>query len=67
MLQYAGPITFSGPGPLLGEEVYNFELFKPHFYIVKLGFTGVYIVFFFFVFCFLFFFLISARKHRIWF
>ena len=28
---------------------------KPHFYIVKLGFTGVYIVF-----------LISAQKHRLW-
>ena len=29
--------------------------FKPHFYIVKLGFTGVYIIF-----------LISAQKHRLW-
>ena len=28
---------------------------KPHFYIVKLGFTGVYIIF-----------LITARKHRLW-
>ena len=28
---------------------------KPHFYIVKLGFTGVYIIL-----------LISARKHRLW-
>ena len=28
---------------------------KPHFYIVKLGFTGVYISF-----------LISAQKHRLW-
>ena len=28
---------------------------KPHFYIVKLGFTGVYINF-----------LISAQKHRLW-
>ena len=25
--------------------LYNFESLKPHFYIVKLGFTGVYIVF----------------------
>ena len=25
--------------------VYNFEPLKPHFYIVKLGFTGVYIIF----------------------
>ena len=28
---------------------------KPHFYRVKLGFTGVYIIF-----------LISAQKHRLW-
>ena len=28
---------------------------KPHFYTVKLGFTGVYIIF-----------LISAQKHRLW-
>ena len=28
---------------------------KPHFYIVKLGFTGVYIIF-----------LISAQTHRLW-
>ena len=25
--------------------LYNFVLLKPHFYIVKLGFTGVYIIF----------------------
>ena len=25
--------------------LYNFDLLKPHFYIVKLGFTGVYIIF----------------------
>ena len=25
--------------------LYNIETFKPHFYIVKLGFTGVYIIF----------------------
>ena len=35
--------------------LYNFDPLKPHFYIVKLGFTGVYIVF-----------LISAQKHRLW-
>ena len=35
--------------------LYNFDLLKPHFYIVKLGFTGVYIIF-----------LISAQKHRLW-
>ena len=35
--------------------LYNSDPFKPHFYIVKLGFTGVYIIF-----------LIFARKHRLW-
>ena len=34
--------------------LYNFKPHKPHFYIVKLGFTGVYIIF-----------LISAQKHRL--
>ena len=33
----------------------NFDPLKPHFYIVKLGFRGVYIIFF-----------ISAQKHRLW-
>ena len=33
-------------------RLYNFDPLKPHFYIVKLGFTGVYIIF-----------LISAQKH----
>ena len=35
--------------------LYNFDTHKPHFYIVKLGFTGVCIIF-----------LISAHKHRLW-
>ena len=35
--------------------LYNFDPLKPHFYIVRLGFTGVYIIF-----------LISAQKHRLW-
>ena len=35
--------------------LYNFDPRKPHFYIVKLRFTGVYIIF-----------LISAQKHRLW-
>ena len=35
--------------------LYNFDPLKPHFYIVKLGFTGVYIIV-----------LISAQKHRLW-
>ena len=34
---------------------YNFDPLKPHFYIVKLGFTEVYIIF-----------LISAQKYRLW-
>ena len=25
--------------------LYNFDPFEPHFYIVELGFTGVYIIF----------------------
>ena len=35
--------------------LYNFDPLKPHFYTVKLGFTGVYITF-----------VISAQKHRLW-
>ena len=35
--------------------LYDFDSLKPHFYMVKLGFTGVYIIF-----------LISAQKHRLW-
>ena len=35
--------------------LYNFDPLKPHFYIVKVGFTGVYIIV-----------LISAQKHRLW-
>ena len=34
--------------------LYNFDPLKPHFYIVKLGFTGVFIIS-----------LISAQKHRL--
>ena len=36
-------------------RLYNFDPLKPHFYIVKLGFTGVHIIF-----------LIYAKKHRLW-
>ena len=35
--------------------LYNFDLLGPLFYIVRLGFTGVYIIF-----------LICAQKHRLW-
>ena len=36
-------------------RLYNFDPFKPHFYVVILGFTGVCIIF-----------LISAQTHRLW-
>ena len=36
-------------------RLYNFDPLKPHFNIVKLGFTAVYIIF-----------LIFANKHRLW-
>ena len=35
--------------------LYSFDPLKPRFYIIKLGFTGVYINF-----------LISAQNHRLW-
>ena len=35
--------------------LYNFDPIKPHFYIINLGFTRVYIIF-----------LISAQNHRLW-
>ena len=41
--------------PITKTCLYNFDPLKPHFYIVKLGFTGVYIIF-----------LNSAHKHRLW-
>ena len=31
--------------PITKTRLFNFEPLKPHFYIVKLGFTGVYIIF----------------------
>ena len=31
--------------PVTKTCLYNFDPLKPHFYIVKLGFTGVYIIF----------------------
>ena len=30
--------------PITKTYLYNFDPLKPHFYIVKLGFTGVYII-----------------------
>ena len=41
-------------GNITKTDLYNFDPLKPHFYIVKLGFTVVYIIF-----------LISAQKHRL--
>ena len=35
--------------------LYNVDPLKPHFYMVRLGFTGIYIIF-----------LISAQKQRLW-
>ena len=35
--------------------LYDFDPHNPYFYIVKLGFTEIYIIF-----------LISAQKHRLW-
>ena len=40
---------------IMKTRLYNFDPLKPHFYIEKLGFTGVYIIF-----------VISAQKHRLW-
>ena len=37
------------------KRLYNFDPLKSHFYIVKSGFTGVYITFFY-----------LAEKHRLW-
>ena len=41
--------------PITKTCLYEVDPLKPHFYIVKLGFTGVYIIF-----------LISAQKHKLW-
>ena len=41
--------------PITKTRLYNFHPLTPHFYIVKLGFTGVYFIV-----------LISAQKHRLW-
>ena len=45
------------PGDMYITKTYlhNFDPLKPHFYIIKLGFTGIYIIF-----------LICAQKHRLW-
>ena len=43
------------PEDITKTYLYNFDPLKPHFYIVELGFTGVYIIF-----------RISVQKHRLW-
>ena len=48
-------ILFALPYGITKTCLYNFDPLKPHFCIVKLGFTGVYIIFLF-----------SAQKHRLW-
>ena len=44
----------SGNTAMFFYALYNFDSLKPHFYIVKLGFKGVYTIF-----------LISVQKHRL--
>ena len=44
----------TGKKNIMKTDPYNFGPLKPHFYIVKLAFTGLY------------FFLISAQKYRLW-
>ena len=51
----SGSFKVADANPITKTRLYNFDPLKPHFYIVNLGFTGVYIIF-----------LISAQKHRLW-
>ena len=48
-------VEWKNPLGITKTRLCNFDLLKPHFYIVKLGFTGVCIIF-----------LISAQKHRLY-
>ena len=50
-----GGLEFQYKEYITKTRLYNFDPLKPHFYIVKLGFTGVYINF-----------LIFAQKHILW-
>ena len=54
-IQMGKYLIISSKGRITKTSLYNVDPLKPHFCIVKLGFTGVYIVF-----------LISAQKHRLW-
>ena len=48
-------LALNSPSYIMKTRQYNFDPLKPHFYKVKLGFKGVYIIF-----------LISAQKHKLW-
>ena len=52
---YLWSTTLAQKYPITKTCLYNFDPLKPHFYTVKWGFTGVYIIL-----------LISAQKHRLW-
>ena len=52
--QYKSALNTDATCFITKTRLYNFDPLKPHFYIVKLGLTGVYIIF-----------LISAQKHRL--
>ena len=54
VIRIFSPVT-SMTGVITKIYLYNFDPLKPHFHIVKLGFTGVYIIF-----------LVSVQKHRLW-
>ena len=41
------PFTLIVTSSITKTRLYNFDPLKPHFYIVKLGFAGVYIIFLF--------------------
>ena len=55
IVTFSGSFYAEGVKLITKTRLYNFNTLKPHFYIVKLGFTGVYNIF-----------LISAQKHRLW-
>ena len=45
MCQLSLLTSFTGELIITKTRLYNFDPLKPHLYIVKLGFTGVYIIF----------------------
>ena len=56
-VQHEGKAAFAleDKNTITKTRLYSFDPLKPHFYTVKLGFTGVYVNF-----------IISAQKHRLW-